>query len=152
MRSLIERGELAAVRKARGSRFSWRIDEASVATFLQRHGPYEARGVRSGAVLDRLERLEALREELRTQAPSSSTTETEDLRTRVVALEEHFAVSLDVADLQRRADDERAQVIAQLVEALATAERADALRRAALDRLASLASSLVQPSSARGLD
>lgn len=61
--------------------------------------------------------------------------ERDDLRAQVVALEDALAAVREAADLQRRADAERAEMIDSLVAALDAASRADSLRRDALGAL-----------------
>ena len=88
----------------------------------------------------------ALREEVRALASAGQRTpgvnrigeegrERDDLRARIVSLEEALARVRLAAELQRDADAERAAVVGRLLEALSASERAEALRRRAVTEL-----------------
>jgi excisionase family DNA binding protein len=145
--ALIAKGHLRATRQPRGKLSIWRIEERSVQRWLDEHGRYDehSRGGRS-----RLARLEAdvaaLREEVRALATAGQHAagvnrtagerrENDDLRARIVNLEEALARAHHVAELQRDADAERAAVVGRLLEAMAASERAEALRRRAVTEL-----------------
>jgi excisionase family DNA binding protein len=145
--ALIANGHLQATRHPRGKRSIWRIDERSVQRWLDEHGKYDgpSRGGRSK--LAKLEaEVSALREEVRALASAhqrgvgvNRTGEEmlahDDLRARMVSLEEALARAHLVAELQRDADAERAAVVGRLLEAMAASERAEALRRRAVTEL-----------------
>lgn len=61
--------------------------------------------------------------------------ERDDLRARVVVLEDALARMRNAAELQRQAEAERADMVSQLLAALGSADRADRLRRQALESL-----------------
>ena len=145
--ALIANGHLQATKQPRGKLSIWRIDERSVQRWLDKHGRYDghSRGGRS-----RLAKLEAevsaLREEVRALASAGQRgagvrrtgedgPEDDDLRARIVNLEEALARAHLVAELQRDADTERAAVVSRLLEAMAASERAEALRRRAVTEL-----------------
>lgn len=147
VRDLLERQELSGTRIPRGKRFSWEVDKKCVLRFAAKYGQFQGRRRRAPSAVAKLEAQVA---ELQGQvgvmtrdsrvpgAPSRDLVaqERDDLRARVVALEEALVATRNVADLQRRADVERAAVVSHLLEAAAASERADALRReaaAALD-------------------
>jgi hypothetical protein len=142
--ALIARGILEATKEPRGTRFTWRIDEDSLNSFLAENGPYEGRRKRRGSLTGNMEAelstWHALlhRANGGTGAPSdtdSTGRERDDLRARVVSLEEALSRSQVAAELQRGADEERATVVQHLLLAAAAAERADALRRQALAQM-----------------
>jgi len=144
--ALIAKGHLQATRQPHGKLSTWRIEERSVERWLHEHGRYDEqnRGGRS-----RLAKLEAevssLREEVLAlgtvdqQAGINSTAEDgrerDDLRARIVSLEEALARIRLVAELQRDAEAERAAVVGRLLDAIGASERADALRRRAVIEL-----------------
>ena len=142
---LVERGDLPASKEQRGSRFCWQIDEDGLHRFLDTHGRYD--DVRRRPGKSKLARLEAsvaeLRDEVRllTGAEVEETDavvrkrlerERDDLRARIVGLEEALARAHSAGELQRQADAERASAVGHLLEAAAASERADSLRRRAL--------------------
>jgi len=155
--ALIAKGHLQATRQPRGKLSIWRIDERSVERWLDEHGRYDqqSRGGRS-----RLAKLEAevsaLREEVRALASAGQLEtgvnrvaeegrERDDLRARIVSLEEALARAQLVAELQRDADAERAAVVGQLLEAIGASERADALRRRAVTELEEALAAFLRP-------
>jgi excisionase family DNA binding protein len=150
IRDLINKGELRGVREKRGGSFAWLVETASVEEFLREHGAFQGKRRRTS----RLGRLEAEVAALkRTESPlhrevvasADLERERDDLRAQVVTLEEVLARTQSAAELQRAADDERAIVMNKLIEALAAAERADALRRAAVDGLRDALAAAPQP-------
>lgn len=136
VRSLIATGQLVARREERGSRFVWWIDGGSVRRLLEQRGPYKGPRRSKEARLEQLEmELRRLQTDIAGRPSEAGGTEVASLRVRVVDLEEALVRSRSAAEMQRQADAERAQVIQLLMDALAAAERADALRRAAISEL-----------------
>jgi excisionase family DNA binding protein len=140
VRSLIEAETLLARKETRGSSFQWRIDKASVNSFLAAHGRYDERVRITGPTLKTIDaRLSALEDEVhQLSSPQLSTTvgdqsttsrQIDDARARIVDLEEALARSHFSAELQHEADDSRTEVIEHLLAAVAAAEHADGLRR-----------------------
>jgi hypothetical protein len=122
----------------------WLVQRASVQNFLAVHGPLDGgRRRKSPTAL-----LEAKVEQLTAEVARLSglvglgdsqiaaiVSERDDLRARVVALEDTLAKMRDAADLKRSADAERDEVVGQLLAALHSANRAEGLRRQALESL-----------------
>lgn len=142
VRSLIEAETLRATRQTRGSSFRWLIDEDSVEAFLATHGRYDERVQVARPNLNSIdERLSTLEVEVRRLASpasqparpgeASTTRMLDDARARIVDLEDALARSRSSAELQREADDARAEIVEHLLAAVAAAERADGLRRRA---------------------
>jgi hypothetical protein len=133
VRTLLETGELSGERRPRGGRFVWAIDPATVESFLARHGRFDGTRRRTRVVtVARLEReLGSLRSAGRITPAEIARLrdERDNLRAHSVALGEALAQTRAVADLDARADAERAAVIEHLLDAAGAAERADALRR-----------------------
>jgi excisionase family DNA binding protein len=125
-------------------RKTWLVDRRSVDAFLESRGPLNGgRRCRSHKALLE-EEVERLRTEVAqrhatadsTPAESASAiSERDALRARVVVLEDTLAAMRDAADLQRQADAERSEVIKQLLAAVTSSERADALRGRAVEEL-----------------
>jgi excisionase family DNA binding protein len=137
---LLEGGELKGVKLARGTRFAWRVDEASVEEYLVQHGKFAGTRRASRPRMRNIERdIAGLRELVLAGAPVGGLEqiqrERDDLRASVVTLTEAVARSRTVADLQAQADTERAAMIQHLLAAASAGERADALRRAAAAEL-----------------
>jgi excisionase family DNA binding protein len=144
---LIEKGDLPASKEQRGSRFCWQVDEDGLREFLDKHGRYDDRRRLGRSKLARLEAsISELRDQVRllTEVDAGDTDtevrkrlerERDDLRARIVGLEEALARAHSASELQRQADDERAAVVRHLLEAAAASERADTLRRRALAEL-----------------
>lgn len=144
--ALIAKGHLQATRQPRGKLSIWRIDERSVERWLDEHGRYDEQGRGGRSRLAKLEaEVSALREEVRALASADQRTtdvsrmgeegERDDLRARIVSLEEALARVRLAAELQRDADAERAVVVGRLLEALSASERAEGLRRRAVTEL-----------------
>lgn len=149
IRDLLVRGELEGERQPRGKGFCWRVYPDSVTQFLDQHGPFNGRRRTSRdrqqlteeAVRDLRGQLEELRELVDGRASPNEglkhlQRERDDLRATVVTLKELLTRSRTVAELQERAEAERAAVAEHLVEAVSAGERADMLRRSALEELA----------------
>jgi excisionase family DNA binding protein len=144
---LIKTGALTAVQEPRGSRFIWRIDPDSVELYISTHGRFDKKR-RQGPT--RLEKLEAEVSELREkldalQAVSTGNVrshsqslerkrveaERDELRARVVTLEETLVRLHEAAELQRQVDEQRAEMVRHVLSAVEAGERADELRRRA---------------------
>lgn len=144
VRALLERGKLRGVRQPHGSRSYWQVEEESIAELLAIGGPSHRR-TRRPSRLDRVEaELEVLRQTMASvsaretasgKVPSSAARERDELRVRVVNLEEALARMATASELQREADAARATVVEQLLAALTASEQADALRRRAVENL-----------------
>jgi excisionase family DNA binding protein len=142
IRSLLERGVLAGTQMPRGGkRTAWIVDSDSLDEFVARHGRFDQKTQqRTGPRLAKLEAdvaaLRAILSEASIGGPGferdAIARERDDLRARVVTLEEALARSRTAAELQRRAEAARAQSVEHLLAAVAAGERADALRREAL--------------------
>jgi excisionase family DNA binding protein len=141
IRALIADGTLTGRRSQRGW---WLIDRRSLELFLEMHGPLNGGRRRRGSNVvvtegsagggDESKRLGELADAEPADAPSAIR-ERDALRARVVVLEDSSAGMRDAADLQRQADAERSEVVKQLLAAVASSERADALRGQALEKL-----------------
>ena len=110
--ALIAKGHLQATRQPRGKLSIWRIDERSVERWLDEHGRYDEQGRGGRSRLAKLEaEVSALREEVRALASADQRTtgvsrmgeegERDDLRARIVSLEEALARVRLAAELQR---------------------------------------------------
>lgn len=135
VRTLLREGELRGRKEPWGSRYVWVPSRKGVDAFLSQHGRLDGRRRRRPSRVARLE------ETLGTgplAAPPDAVglaSERDELRARVVALEEALAHTRHAAELQRQGDEERAALVEHLLAALAAAERTDALRREALAAL-----------------
>ncbi len=121
---------------------AWSLDPASVGTFLATEGPLRGGRRRRSAESRQRAELERLRRHVAELTAADGKTdfeavlrERDELRERVVALEDVVARLRDVAELQRQAEDERSQVVGQLTAALAAAERSEQLRRKSVELL-----------------
>src|SRR4051812_14538409 len=140
VRKLIEQGRLQAEKQPLGGeRFRWTVDARSVEK-LARSG-WQAR---SHTVADRVAALEQEVAALQ-RAPSPSkpklAAERDDLRARVVTLEEALARTRTAAEFQRAAGDLRAHVVSQLLAALEANESVEELHRRAIAELEEAAAS-----------
>lgn len=137
VRKLLRAGQLKGTKEPHGSTFYWVIDLASIAAFSARRGGKARRndnalsGSARADLTTRVERLEAELSALRPAAADPIVAERDNLRARVVDLEDALARAHAAADLQREADSERAALIQHLLEAVAIGERVDGLRRRA---------------------
>ncbi len=144
VRALLEDGKLRGLRVVHGSRSYWQVEEESVTELLASGGPYRRRTRRPS----RLEHVEAEVEALRrtvdslmagatpaVRGPTSAEQERDELRVRVVDLEEALARMATASELQREADAARAAVIEHLLAALAGGQQADVLRRQVVENL-----------------
>lgn len=146
VRQLIAKGELVAERRPRGSRFGWLIASESLEVFLATHGRYDTQGTNRRVTLKVLnEKVETIEQQVRQMwrpngenRPDLGAEELrhlEDARARIFDLEEALARSHIAEELQREADEARAEIIGHLLAAVASAERADGLRREAISSL-----------------
>lgn len=162
IRLLIEKGELVAERRPRGSRFSWFIDSDSLDAFLSVHGRYDLRGSNGRVTLKLLnEKVETIEEQIRQMSrpmgeiPQDSASvhvrHLEDARARIFDLEEALARSHIAEELQREADEVRAEVVGHLLAAMTSAERADGLRREVITSLNEAVQSFSRPGHASSI-
>lgn len=140
IRNLLQEGELKGRQEERSG--TWRIRRSSVEGFLRTNGPLRGGRRRKSRAAIQQEELEHLREEVERlteviggQGMQAVLRERDELRERLFAAEDVLARLRDAAELQRAADAERAQMVESLLAALASAERADDLRRQALQSL-----------------
>lgn len=133
IRGLLDSGRLSGRRKPRGSRFVWSVDGESVERFRSEHGPFGGRRRPQHSVASLAAEVESLR--LALDSTLNCAVERDDLRATLVTLRDALAQTRDVLQLQREADDARADMVQHLLDALAAGERADNLRRGALERL-----------------
>jgi len=143
-RKLCEQGRLAGTKEPWGnSRFRWVIDPKSVEE-LARKG-----GLRKPKRLDdRLAALEADMTALKGGVVPSDqqlSAERDDLRARVVTLEEALLRMRAASELQREAADARAKVVSHLLAAAAANESAEDLYRRALGELEEALASTNRP-------
>lgn len=153
VRTLLRSGELHGRKLPRGTRFEWRVGRKEVSDFLSTHGRLDGRR-RSTSRLTQLERLVAqLHQQIATPTTSedaplsvgSVEVERDELRAQVVAFQEAFALVRFAAELQRRADAERAAIVQHLLEAAGAAERTDGLRREAIEALEEAVAAFSRP-------
>jgi hypothetical protein len=144
VRSLLKAGELCGRKLARGQREVWEVDRASVEQFLALYGRFT--GTR------RASRKEPPRAAKCDDDLARLAGERDDLRARNVALSDALARARAAADIQARADDERAAVVRHLIDAVAGAERADELRREAIAELQEAAAAFSRPGHVGGLE
>lgn len=127
----------------RGARNAWLVDRASVASFLRTRGRLngqrrrKSRAAELEAEVNRLRaEVERLTEAVNARGSGAAALQERDtLRARVVELEDGLAQMRDAAELQRRAETERSELVEHLLAAVASADRADALRRQAVEKL-----------------
>jgi excisionase family DNA binding protein len=121
----------------------WRIRRQSVDRFLKQYGRLNGGRRRKSAATLLDEEARDLRDQLEQLTTLSGDGDTvprllaerDELRGQVAVLEDSLARLREASELQRRADAERARVIDGLLSALGAAERADALRRQAVEVL-----------------
>lgn len=146
VRRMLESRELRGEREKVGNKFRWRIDPASVARFLASNGKFSGgRRKRPNRLTDVERRLNGLIERVNEltsegaatvgQQPNRTLEERDDLRAEVVSLTESLARMRSFSERQAEADAERAAVVEHLLAAVSAAERADKLRREAIDDL-----------------
>jgi excisionase family DNA binding protein len=141
VRLMLETGELAGFQQARGKRFAWRVETASVKAYLAANGPFGGVRRESKGRMARVEKEIAwLRSLVEAGLPADAgldrlQEDRDDLRARVVTLSESVARGRTAAELHARAETERAAVNEHLLAALAASERADELRRQAIAEL-----------------
>jgi hypothetical protein len=145
VRSLLKTGELSGRKRALGKREVWEVDRASVEQFLALYGRFTGTRRASRKEPPRAARCDE-------DDPARLAAERDDLRARNVALSDALARARAAADIQARADDERAAVVRHLIEAVAGAERADDLRREAIAELQEAAAAFSRPGHVGGLE
>jgi len=155
--SLIEHGHLRAGRVQRGKRFAWRIEAESLQAYVAAHGRFDGRRPSTSSRLTLLERevadLRAAVRGMTTRAEADRgpgdearrEDDSDDLRARVVALEEALARVRNVAELQRQADKHRSEMVNYLLIATAANEKADQSRQLAISELEEALAGFTQP-------
>ncbi len=149
VRSLLEQERLQGRRIARGQRFVWRIQQASVEEFLEAHGPFPLRRrvVRENRRLDLLEadiaRLRALIHD--SPGVAEAAAERDDLRAAVVSLQEALARAHDALEVQQQVEAERAKQMSHLLAAAEAGERIDEMRRHAATMLQEALAGFTRP-------
>ncbi len=139
---LIEHGELTGRQQPRGTKFRWHLSRASVTASIKKNGTFPRKNDGRASRLTRVEvEIGALRAQVADLATGHDPAERrlhrerDDLRATVVALQDALVRTRSAAELRARAEEERAVMVGHLREALAAAERADELRRAAAHEL-----------------
>lgn len=139
--ALLRAKELAGFKEPRGSRFAWRVEVSSVDAYLAAHGPFPGvRRANRARLADIEKEIAALRSLVEAGLPADAgldrlQEDRDDLRAQVVALTESTVRARTVAELQARAEAERAVVNEHLRLALAASERADECRREVIAEL-----------------
>jgi hypothetical protein len=121
----------------------WRVQRESVDRFLEQYGRLNGRRRRKSATTlldEEASRLRVQLEQLMTLSGDGAAVprllaERDEQRAQIAALEESLASLREASESQRRADAERARVVDGLLSALRAAERADELRRHAVEQL-----------------
>jgi excisionase family DNA binding protein len=137
--NLIREGTLRATKSPKGV---WRIRRKSVDAFLNAYGRLEGGRRRKSASAALEVEVGRLREQVAQLTAATDIRETaallaerDELRARVVSLEDALARMREAAELQRQAEADRSTVIDQLLAAVAGSDRADGLRRQAVRAL-----------------
>lgn len=140
VRNLLRDGTLKGTQHVSSRR--WSVRRRSVESLLRTHGPLAGGRRRKSQLALREAELQRLQAEVRRLMAALGgeevvelVRERDDLRARVATLEDALARVRESAELQRAAEQERSQLVEQLVDALGRAERTDALRRRALELL-----------------
>ena len=134
VRHLIARGHLSATKEPWGSRFRWLVDAESV-----------ERVAKAGVLRSRprriLERIAVLERDIaaiqRVHHPNNRLVEAErdDLRAKVITLEDTLARMRTASELQRAASEARANVVSHFLAATSANEVAEKAYRRALEEL-----------------
>lgn len=146
VRRMLESRELRGEREKVGQKFRWRVDPTSVARFLASNGKFSGSRRkrpnrlteverRLNGLIERVDELTSEGESTGGQRPNRMVEERDDLRAEVVSLTESLTRMRSFSDHQAEADAERAAVIQHLLAAVSAAERADQLRREAINDL-----------------
>lgn len=146
VRRMLESRELVGEREEVGKKFRWRIDPDSVTEYLASNGRFlggrRKRPNRLSEVERKLnvlsERVDEIASEGNDKARQKAgrvLEERDDLRAKVVSLTESLVRMRSVSERQAEADSERALVLEHLSAAISAAERADKLRRDAIEDL-----------------
>lgn len=152
VRKLLRDGLLVGQAEARGSRFSWRISEASVAAYLQASGTSGSRQGKRPTVSQVREELDELREQVRAlRAQLQIPYDGDSLPHEITSLREALVQQRAITDAISAADKARAQVVQHLLAALAAGEAADERRREALVAADALVGQFVTPRDAQGI-
>lgn len=141
VRSLLDGGEIVGRKVPRGSRFTWEIEAASVASYLARKPPRIRTDVRS-----EIRELRAELDAIKHPGDRSRSGGPEVARLRAALVEQRAIVQA-----LRDADDARAQVVEHLLAALAAGERADEARKAALRAAETIVGYQLMPADAGGI-
>jgi hypothetical protein len=137
VRSMLVRGDLSGRKERHGSRDYWLVRSTGIDRYLDLHGKVDDR--RKRAAGGRRDDVEFTAEGGPARSWASELDrlgrERDDLRARVVELQDALARTRTAAELQARADVERSVVLEHLLAAAQAGERADELRRQALAEL-----------------
>jgi excisionase family DNA binding protein len=139
VRNLAREGTLRATQSPTGI---WRIGRKSVDAFIGTYGRLDGGRRRKSASAALEAEARRLREQVAQLIDASGVRDTaallverDDLRARIIGLEDALARMRAAAELEREAEVERSTIVDQLLAALSAADRADGLRRQALQTL-----------------
>ena len=120
----------------------WRVRRKSVDDFLRHYGPLNGGRRRRSALAALQEEVRLLREHVAQltnaaggQGTSELIRERDDLRTRVVCVENALASTRKASELQQEVEAKRSEVIDHLLAALTASDRASRMSRQALETL-----------------
>jgi excisionase family DNA binding protein len=149
IRNLAREGTLRGTQSRTGV---WRIRRKSVDAFIHTYGRLDGGRRRKSPSAALEAEVRRLREEVAELMSASGVRETaallverDDLRAKVIGLEDALARMREAAELQRQAEVERSKVVDQLLAALGASDRADGLRRQALQTLEDGLASALMP-------
>ncbi|MCV7290763.1 helix-turn-helix domain-containing protein [Mycolicibacterium wolinskyi] len=154
VRKLVRDGALAGRPVQRGTRFAWRIDEASVVAYLKaRDSSADARREGKRVTVSQLrDELKRLRDEVRTRARFDIPDPAESgLRAELTTLREALVQQRAITDALAAADEARAEVVQHLIAAVTASETADERRREALAAAQVTIGQFITPGNAESL-
>ncbi len=149
VRLMWDRGELTGHQAQHGARTWLRIHVSSINAYLAAHGKFKRSGQIPSAIEEELRELRELiagsDDVDRRSGQGGIARERDDLRARVISLQDALARMRAAAELHRAAERERSAVVDHLQAALAASERADELRRNAYAELEEAVSGAMFP-------
>lgn len=154
VRKLLRAGLLVGREEPRGAtRFSLRIDEESVAAYLEAQGGTDGsrRQGKRVTVSQLRDELNQLREEIRTHVKTGGSTADSGLHAEVLALREAVLQQRAITDAIAAADQARAEVVRHLLAAVTASEIADERRRDALSAAQATIGQFVIPGNTESL-